>query len=78
MNVYQQTYTEQFINELPVDFNKIKNMDLNTIPHQYHRLFTTDWNWGKFSKMTMNERRVLHEIFLDYQHNDLQALLLNE
>lgn len=73
MNVYQETYTEDFINELPVDFHKIKNMDLTTIPYQYRILFTTDWNWGSHSKMPMDQRRIFHEMFLEYHHNDLQA-----
>jgi hypothetical protein len=73
MNVYQEFYTEQFIKELPVDFHKIKNMDLTKVPEEYHSLFTTDWNWGKYSKMPITRRMILQQLFLEYQHNDMQA-----
>jgi hypothetical protein len=73
MNVYQKNYTAEFIKSLPVDFNKIKNMDLSTIPTEYHNLFTTDWNWGNQSKMPMNQRIILHQLHLEYQHNDCIA-----
>jgi hypothetical protein len=75
MNVYQQTYTKEFIAELPVDFNKIKNMDLTTIPMKYHGLFTTDWNWGNHSKMEMSMRIMYHELNREYHHADVQSVL---
>jgi hypothetical protein len=69
MNVYQEQYQEKFIKELPVDFHKIKNMDLSKIPTEYHNLFTTDWNWGKHSKMPIDRRITLHKLFLEYLYN---------
>ena len=78
MNVYQQTYTQQFINDLPVNFNKVKNMDLSTIPTKYHGLFTTDWNWGNHSKMAMDTRIMYHELNQEYHHTDVQSVLLEK
>jgi hypothetical protein len=73
MSVYQKNYHPEFIKELPVDFIKIKNMDLNHIPNDYHVLFTTDWNWGRWSKMPMSERIILHRLYLEYQHLELSS-----
>jgi hypothetical protein len=78
MNVYQQQYESDFIKSLPVNFNKIKNMDLSVIPKQYHGLFTTDWNWGKYSKMPMTERMNYHEINQEYHRTDVQSKLFNK
>jgi hypothetical protein len=78
MNIYQQNFTEQFIKDLPIDFHKTKNMDLNTIPKEYHILFTTDWNWGRYSKMSMDKRMSLHRLFLEYQHNDTTASIIQK
>jgi len=66
MNVYQENYSQQFIDDLPVNFNKIKNMDLDKVPKEYQCLFTTDWNWGNHSKMKMEKRIMYHEIYLEY------------
>lgn len=76
MNIYQKNYSEQFIKELPIDFHKIKQMDLTTIPVEYHSLFTTDWNWGRYSTMPAKRKTILHQLFLEYQHNDVQASIL--
>jgi hypothetical protein len=75
MNVYQQTYTQQFIDDLPVNFNKVKNMDLSILPTKYHGLFTTDWNWGKYSKMAMETRIMYHELNNEYHHTDVLSRL---
>jgi hypothetical protein len=64
MNVYQEEYTEQFIKELPVDFHKIRKMDLSKIDSSLHCLFTTDWNWGKHSKMNFVMRNHMNELWL--------------
>lgn len=74
MNVYQKEYDPQFIKKLPVDFNKMKNIDLNTIPQDYHILFMTDWNWGRYSTMPMHQRELLHELFLEYNHYIILAM----
>lgn len=75
MNVYQKNYHPEFIKELPVDFNKIKNIDLNTIPKEYQVLFTTDWNWGRYSSMPMSQRMIYQNLFLQYQHDDTRAII---
>jgi hypothetical protein len=75
MNVYQKDYHPEFIKELPVHFNKIKNMNLDFVPKEYHCLFTTDWNWGKHSTMEMSKRMTMHQLFLEYIHNDTKALI---
>jgi hypothetical protein len=69
MNVYQQKYSEEFIKELPVDFYKIKNTDLSKIPTDFHPLFTTDWNWGRYSKLEISERQFLQRVWLEYMHH---------
>jgi hypothetical protein len=68
-NVYQLDYTEKFINELPVDFHSIKNKDLSKVPEIYRVLFRTDWNWGNHSKMDMNDRMYLNDLWLEYLNN---------
>lgn len=73
MNVYQKNYHPEFIKELPVDFNKIKNMDLSSVPTGYQGLFTTDWNWGRYSTMPMNQRMIYQSLFLQYHHDDTRA-----
>lgn len=78
MNVYQQEYEADFIKSLPVNFKKYKNMDLTTIPQKYRVLFTTDWNWGKYSKMPMNERINLHELNKEYHHTDVLSRLFEK
>jgi hypothetical protein len=78
MNVYQKNYHPEFIKELPVDFKKIKNMNLDIIPTEYHSLFTTDWNWGNHSSMEISKRMIMHQLFLDYIHNDTKALILKD
>jgi hypothetical protein len=75
MNVYQKTYKEEFIKELPVNFNKIKNMDLTSIPEHFRALFTTDWNWGIHSKMRMEDRMFLQDLFHDYNRWNVQEKL---
>ena len=75
MNVYHKNYHPEFIKELPVNFEKFKNTDLSTIPSQYHCLFTTDWNWGRYSTMPMSQRITMHTLYLEYQHNDTKARL---
>ena len=72
MNVYHKEFNPEFIKDLPVDFEKMKNMDLSKIPLQYHLLFTTDWNWGRYSKMDMDQRMILQEIHLDYLHETIK------
>jgi|688.fasta_scaffold866759_2 hypothetical protein len=71
-NVYQLDYEQEFIDNLPVDFEKIKNMDLNTIPEIYHVLFMTDWNWGNASKMEMDDRMYLNDLYLEYMRNEVR------
>jgi hypothetical protein len=66
MNVYQQNYDPEFIKQLPVDFNKIKNIDLSTIPEVFHDLFKTDWNWGNHSKMKYQLRNIMNELHTEY------------
>ena len=66
MNVYQKKYHEEFIKELPVNFEKIKNMNLSEIPEVFHELFTTDWNWGRYSSMKMSERAIMNDLYLEY------------
>jgi hypothetical protein len=72
MNVYQLNYTEEFINELPVNFYKIKEMDLTSIPEHFRSLFTTDWNWGRYSKMDIEDRMFFEELFHDYNRWSVQ------
>ena len=72
MNVYHKEFNPEFIKDLPVDFEKMKNMDLSKIPSQYHLLFTTDWNWGRYSTMEMSHRMILQEIHLDYLHETIK------
>lgn len=78
MNVYQKNYNPEFIKELPVDFNKIKNMNLSTIPEKYQVLFTTDWNWGRYSNMPMSQRMVYQNLFLEYQHEEVLEKIINK
>jgi len=68
-NVYQLQYTEDFIKKLPVNFYQIKNKDLSEIPEVYRVLFMTDWNWGEYSKMDMNDRMYLNDLWLEYLNN---------
>lgn len=75
MNVYHKEFHPEFIKELPVNFNKIKNMNLSEIPECYHELFTTDWNWGKYSSMKMDKRMDLQQLFLEYQHYSMLAMI---
>ena len=75
MNVYQKTYKEEFINELPVNFHKIKNMDLTSMPEHFRVLFTTDWNWGRHSTMKVEDRMLLQEIWNDYNRWDIQRMI---
>lgn len=78
MNVYEQNYSESFIKELPVDFHKIKNMDLSKIDKGYHCLFTTDWNWGRYSTMDPDLKILIHEIYLDYLHKEVRKVIANK
>jgi hypothetical protein len=75
MNVYQKTYKEEFIKELPVNFYRIKNMDLTSIPEHFRALFTTDWNWGIHSTMKVEDRMFLQEIYNDYNRWDIQQMI---
>ena len=68
-NVYQLQYTEDFIKKLPVNFYQIKNKDLSEIPEVYRVFFMTDWNWGEYSKMDMNDRMFLNDLWLEYLNN---------
>jgi len=68
-NVYQLQDTEDFIKKLPVNFYQIKNKDLSEIPEVYRVLFMTDWNWGEYSKMDMNDRMYLNDLWLEYLNN---------
>jgi hypothetical protein len=67
-NVYDQEYSEKFINDLPVNFYKIKNKDLSKVPDIYRVLFITDWNWGNYSKMDMLDRNYCNELYLEYNN----------
>lgn len=78
MNVYDKEFHPEFIKELPVDFEKMKNMDLSKIPSQYHLLFTTDWNWGRYSTMDMDQRMILQEIYLDYLHETIEQSMYSK
>jgi hypothetical protein len=73
-NVYQKNYNKEFIKELPVNFDKIKNMDLSKVEEKYRTLFTTDWNWGNHSSMKIQDRMVLQELWLEYQHSKFKEL----
>lgn len=75
MNLYQKTYKEEFIKELPVNFYKIKNMDLTSIPEHFRALFTTDWNWGRHSTMKVEDRIFLQEIWNDYTRWGIQQMI---
>jgi hypothetical protein len=75
MNVYQKTYKEEFIKELPVNFYGIKNMDLTSIPKHFRVLFTTDWNWGIHSTMKVEDRMFLQEIWNDYNRWHIQQMI---
>jgi hypothetical protein len=66
MNIYQETYSKEFIAQLPVNFEYYKNLDLSTIPSKYHELFVTDWNWGRYSNMKLSDRTYLNELFREY------------
>lgn len=66
MNVYQQNYDPEFIKNLPVNFEKIKNKDLSDIPEVFHDLFTTDWNWGNHSKMHYSMRIIMNDLHKEY------------
>lgn len=68
MSVYQKEYPKEFIDNLPVDFYKIKKTDFTYIPKGYYGLFKTDWNWGKYSKMEISLRMMYQEMYLEYQH----------
>ena len=68
MNVYQQNYKAEFINKLPVNFDKFKNMDLSEIPPVFHDLFTTDWNWGIYSKMPYKLRNIMNDLHTEYNN----------
>lgn len=72
MNVYHKEFHPEFIKELPVDFEKMKNMDLSKIDKDYHCLFTTDWNWGRYSTMQMDLRMLLQELYLEYMLKEVQ------
>jgi len=65
-NVYNLEYTNDFKENLPIDWDKWANKDLTNIPSKFHILFRTDWNWGPFSKMEMSDRIHLHELYLEY------------
>jgi hypothetical protein len=66
MNVYQKTYKPEFTKQLPVNFNKIKNMDLSQMPEVFHELFTTDWNWGNHSSMGYSLRIIMNDLHKEY------------
>jgi hypothetical protein len=55
--------------------NKIKNLEL--IPTEYQILFdaNNDWNKGNNSKMSSLERARMAELWLEYNHWDLQQSL---
>ena len=78
MNVYQKEYKPEFIKELPVNFNNYKNMDLTYIPEEYHGLFTTDWNWGRYSTMSMDKRIMYQKLYLEYSHNVVRAKIASK
>lgn len=67
MNVYEKSYHPEFIASLPVNFKKIKSIDLSSIPEKFHCLFKTDWNWGRYSSMKMSERAILADWYLVYK-----------
>jgi len=74
MSIYENDYDEEFINELPVDFYRIKNMDLSLIPEHFRALFRTDWNWGRHSTMEVENRMFLEELFHDYNRWDIKRM----
>ena len=67
-NVYQLDYPKDFIDKLPVDFDKMKNKDLSDVPELYKCLFLTDWNWGAYSKMNYEDRVFCNDLFLEYNN----------
>jgi hypothetical protein len=77
MNIYHKEFHPEFIKELPVDFNKMKNIDLTTIPSEYHLLFTTDWNWGRHSTMPMDQRMILQQMYLDFMSEEVKNKIYN-
>jgi hypothetical protein len=67
-NVYDLDYPKDFIQSLPIDFYRIKNMDLTNVPKIYHVVFRTDWNWGNHSKMGNKDRVLCNTLFLEYNN----------
>lgn len=73
-NVYKLEYTKEFKDNLPVVWEKWANKDLTNIPPVYHILFRTDWNWGPYSKMDMEDRIELHNLWLEYSKWEIQNI----
>jgi len=73
-NVYKLEYTQQFKDNLPVVWEKWANKDLTNIPYVYHILFRTDWNWGPYSKMDMEDRMELHNLWLEYNKWEVKKI----
>lgn len=71
-NVYKLNYTQEFKDKLPIKWDIWANRDLSNIPEIYHVLFTTDWNWGPYSKMDAIDRGYCNDLFLEYHHKDLK------
>lgn len=70
-NVYEIEYEKSFIDKLPIKWEIWKNQDLTAIPEIYHVLWKTDWNWGQYSKMDIDDRIVLHDLWLEFKHWEL-------
>lgn len=66
MNIYQQNHAKELIAQLPVNFEYYKNLDLSRIQSKYHVLFTTDWNWGRYSNMNLSDRVYLNDLWREY------------
>lgn len=71
-NIYEQEFTTEFKENLPVKWELWKNKDLTNIPKEYHILFQTDWNWGPYSSMDMTRRMELNQLWLEYKHWDVK------
>jgi hypothetical protein len=46
--------------------------DLTNIPEEFHILFTSDWNKGNESKMSLTERMYMGELYLNYNKWSIQ------
>ena len=74
-NVYELDFSPEFIKNLPIKWDLWKNQDLTGIPEVYHVLWKTDWNWGEYSKMDMNDRMFMHDLWLEYKRWNVKNII---